>query len=181
MSNIYYQRPNNSDKKNGTEYTGYYHPNYQMPQYNPSNKIVPHPQGYKKDLIANIILVLLSITLVILFMALFSELRFLNNSYERKASSFWWDYDSGRYVDSIRCRYENQFRGVEETPELTQCYAVSEYFEAASLYKAAVFTGNTEKEKKYLEIMIKAYSEMGDVSYLAEDIDTKLGITDLLK
>ena len=48
MSNIYYQRPNNSDKKNGTEYTGYYHPNYQMPQYNPSNKIVPHPQGYKK-------------------------------------------------------------------------------------------------------------------------------------
>ena len=79
MSNIYYQRPNNSDKKNGTEYTGYYHPNYQMPQYNPSNKIVPHPQGYKKDLIANIILILLSITVVFLLIAFFSEIRFMDN------------------------------------------------------------------------------------------------------
>ena len=152
-----------------------------MPQYNPSNKIVPRPQGYKKDFIANIILVFFSVTLVILFMALFAELRFVNNSYEREASSFWWDYDSGRYVDSIRSRYENQFRGVEETQELAQCYAVSEYFEAASLYKAAVCTGNTEKEKKYLEIMVNAYSKMGDVSYLAEDIDTKLGIADIVK
>ena len=34
---------------------------------------------------------------------------------------------------------------------------------------------------KYLETMAKAYSEMGDVSYLAEDIDAKLGIVDILQ
>lgn len=186
MSNIYYQRPNNSDEKNTDrandrmEYTGYYHPNYRMPQYNPNNNIVPHTQGYKKDFIANIVLVFLSITLVVVVMALFSELSYINNSYERSASSFWWDYDSGIYVDSVRSRYENLVRGVEETPELTQCYAVAEYFEAASIYKAAAFTGNTDKAQKYLEVMAEAYSKMGDVSYLADDIDTKLGIEEII-
>ena len=81
----------------------------------------------------------------------------------------------------IKYMYENKINNVKENAELTQCYAVAEYFEAASLYKAYASNGNTDKAQKYLDVMAKAYSEMGDVSYLAEDIDARLGITDLLK
>ena len=173
MSNIFYQRPNNSGKTNTNSATSQRYSTYREP--------VVRNQSSGKDLIVNTILVLLSITLVIAFLTLCSELRYIDRHYEREANSFWWEYDSGRYADSIRSRYENIYNGVKETAELKQCYAVSEYFEAASLYKAAAFTGNTGKAQEYLEKMAKAYEEMGDVSYLADDIDTRLGIADVMK
>ncbi len=187
MSNIYYQRPNNSGKNlnntrqsNNQQNTGYYQPNYQAQQYANYSRPVVTRHSSTKDLIANIVLAILSVTLVIAFIALVSELGDIDRYYEKESNSFWWAYESGRYADSIRDRYENQYNGVKETAELTQCYAVSEYFEAASLYKAAVYTGKEDKAKVYLETMAKAYSQMGDVEYLAEDIDTKLGIAEIL-
>ena len=184
-NNIYYQRPNNSGKKNNNgllqQNESYYQPNYQPRQYETHRRTVIHPQSAGKDLIANIVLVLLSITLVIGLITMCSELRYLNNHREQAANTFWWNYDSGRYVDNIKYMYENKINNVKENAELTQCYAVAEYFEAASLYKAYASNGNTDKAQKYLDVMAKAYSEMGDVSYLAEDIDARLGITDLLK
>lgn len=190
MSNIYYQRPNNSGNntnKNNRQTTysqqdaGYYQPNYQAPKYSNYNAPVIRRGSTTKDLVANIILAILSVTLVIAFITLVSEMSDINRYYEKDANNFWWAYESGRYADSIRDKYENQYNGVKETAELTQCYAVSEYFEAASLYKAAVFTGKEDKAKEYLETMAKAYALMGDVEYLAEDIDTKLGIADIVK
>ncbi len=190
MSNIYYQRPNNSgknmnghnsEKVNNQQHTGYYQPNYQAPRYESYSRPVIVKQNSTKDLVANIILAILSVTLVIAFIALVGEMNDIDRHYEKDANSFWWAYESGRYADSIRDRYENQYNDVKETAELTQCYAVSEYFEAASLYKAAVHTGKEDKAKAYLEAMAKAYSEMGDVEYLAEEIDTKLGITEIAK
>ncbi len=190
MSNIYYQRPNNSGKNTNRTSSkqvdvqrqeSYYQPNYQAPNYRTYTKVNSIPKSTGKDLIANIILVILSILFVISFITLTAELTDIDRYYEKEASSFWWAYESGRYADSIRDRYENIYNGVKETAELSQCYAVSEYFEAASLYKTAVCTGKDEKAMKYLEKMAKAYSEMGDVSYLAEDIDAKLGIAELIK
>lgn len=189
MSNIYYQRPNNSGNNtnsnnrqtvNNQQNAGYYQPNYQPQQYvNYGRPAISH-QGSAKNLVANIILAVLSVTLVIAFIALVSEMSDINRYYEKDANNFWWAYESGRYADSIRDKYENKYNGVKETAELTQCYAVSDYFEAASLYKAAVFTGKEDKAKEYLEKMAKAYALMGDVEYLAEDIDTKLGIAEIL-
>lgn len=171
MSNTYYKRPNNSGKNI----------NYQTSRYPNNSRQIVVKYSSTKDLITNIILVLLSISLVIAILTLGAELSGIDNYYDKDANSFWWAYDSGNYVDSIRDRYENTYNGIRETAELKQCYAVSEYYEAATLYKAAVYTGKEDKAMKYLEIMAKAYSEMGDVSYLAEDIDTKLGIADIVK
>ena len=190
MSNIYYQRPNNSgknmnshnsEKVNNQQHTGYYQPNYQAPRYESYSRPVIVKQNSTKDLVANIILAILSVTLVIAFIALVGEMNDIDRHYEKDANSFWWAYESGRYADSIRDRYENQYNDVKETAELTQCYAVSEYFEAASLYKAAVVTGKTDKAQEYLAVMEEALEEMGDVSYLAEDINQKLGIADTAK
>ena len=191
MSNIYYQRPNNSNKRNENN-TGrptayeqqenqYYQPNYRAPKYESYSGPVVVKQSSVKELVTSIILVVLSISLVIAIITLGAELSDINRTYEKDSNSFWWEYDSGRYADSIKSRYENIYRGVKETTELTQCYAVSEYFEAASLYKAAVHVGKEDKAAEYLEAMAEAYTKMGDVSYLAEDIDTRLGITDIVK
>ena len=165
MSNIYYQRPNNSGNNsnnnnrqtvNTSQNAGYYQPNYQAPQYVNYSSPVVSRQGSTKNLVANIILAVLSVTLVIAFIALVGEMSDINRYYEKDANNFWWAYESGRYADSIRDKYENKYNGVKETAELTQCYAVSDYFEAASLYKAAVFTGKEDKAKEYLEKMAKA-------------------------
>lgn len=183
-NNIYYQRPNNSGKKSNNsasqQHDSYYQPGYQARQYETNRRVLIHSQSAGKDLAANIVLVLLSITLVIGVITLCSELRYINSHREQDANSFWWNYDSGRYVDNIKYMYENKINDVRENTELTQCYAVAEYFEAASLYKAYVIKGNADKAQKYLEVMAKAYSEMGDVSYLAEDIDAKLGIAEVI-
>ncbi len=185
MNKIFYERPNNSGKKNATNTSkvnnSYYQPNYQPERYMADRNPVISIQSTGKELIANIVLVLLSITLVIALLTLVAEVGSFNKYYDKEANSFWWDYDNGRYVDSISSKYRNEYNGIKETAELTQCYAVCEYFEAASLYKAAVHTGKEDKAMKYLETMAKAYSEMGDVSYLAEDIDAKLGIVDILQ
>lgn len=199
MNNTYYQRPNNSGKCNnssnrpqvyeshyeqkgmGTEEQErqYYQPNYQAQQYESYRRPVVRQQSTAKELITNIILVVLSISLVIALFTLGAELNDIDRYYEKDANSFWWAYESGRYADSIKDRYENKYNRVIETSELSQCYAVSEYFEAASLYKAAVVTGKTDKAQEYLTVMEESLEEMDDVDYLAEEINAKLGLGDL--
>ena len=199
MNNTYYQRPNNSGKCNnssnrhqvyeshyeqksmGTEEQErqYYQPNYQAQQYEAYRRPVVRQQSIAKELITNIILVVLSISLVIALFTLGAELNDIDRYYEKDANSFWWAYESGRYVDSIKDGYENKYNRVIETSELSQCYAVSEYFEAASLYKAAVVTGKTDKVQEYLTVMEESLDKMGDVDYLAEEINVKLGIGEL--
>lgn len=202
MNNIYYQRPNNSAERRNShvnrqrvpeevhespymsaeeQESRYYQPSYQGLQKRSLIENVVKQQSPVKDLIANIILVILSIALVIALVKLGEELSYMNRHYERNANSFWMAYDSGRYADSIKDRYENIYNDVVTTAELKQCYAVSEYFEAASLYKAAVVTGKTDKAQEYLAVMEEALEEMGDVEYLAEDINQKLGIADTAK
>ena len=71
---------------------------------------------------------------------------------------------------------DNEAKGVYKTSELKQCYAVADYFEAASLYKAAVYKGDTEAMKQYLLRMEEAYVLFDDISYVAEEIDAGLGL-----
>lgn len=173
MNNTYYQRPNNSE-------AGRYHqPSYQASQKEILRSSVVTPRRTGKDLITNIILVVLSISLVLAIFKLGDELSYMNRHHERSANLFWMEYDSGRYVDSIKNKYENIYNDVLTTAELSQCYAVSEYFEAASLYKAAVVTGKTDKVQEYLTVMEESLDKMGDVDYLAEEINVKLGIGEL--
>jgi len=189
MNNTYYQRPDKSGKRtnnrysepqgmNQQQYSEYYQPNYQAPRYDNGDRAAAKPYSATKEMIANIILIVLSALFVLATLQVGIEIADIDNYYENNPSSFWWEYESGRYSGSVKERYENEYNGVEMTEELAQCYAVSEYFEAASLYKTAVHTGKTDKAAEYKATMEDAYSRMGDVSYLAEDINEKLGIAD---
>jgi len=73
--------------------------------------------------------------------------------------------------------WENRTRTSDtENVALEQCYAVADYFEAASLYKVAVENGNVVEKTKYKSIMDEKKKYMNDILYVSETIHEKLGI-----
>lgn len=160
----------------------YYQPSYAAPQYDSArNAEGSRRKRNIKEWIANGVLIVLSLSLVISMAVLISEVRYMTNQYSRTARTFWYEINEGQYTDVIKGRHTNEVNGVVETPELRECYAVADYFEAASLYKVAVHTGNTEDMEKYLAVMEEAYKLFEDVPYIADDINAKLGLEVVLK
>lgn len=153
----------------------YYQPSYQAPVYE-TNRPVVVKNNLIKEWIANGALIFLSIVLVISVAVLISEVRMMNRTYTRDAQDFWYSIEYGNYSDMVTMKCDNEAKGVYETSELKQCYAVADYFEAASLYKAAAYKGDTEAMQKYESKMNEAYVLLDDISYVAEEIDAELGL-----
>ena len=153
----------------------YYQPSYKAPVYEKRNPV--YVKGAPiKEAIANLALILLSIVLVISIGVLISEVHMMNHTYTRKAQDFWYAIEYGNYSNLVTMKCDNEANGVYKTSELKQCYAVADYFEAASLYKAAAYKGDTEAMQKYADKMNTAYVLLDDISYVAEEIDAKLGL-----
>jgi len=153
----------------------YYQPSYEAPVYEARNPEVSK-NSLIKEWIANGALIVLSLALVLSIIMLITEMSYSFRSYNRDADDLWWYVNNGNYVELVTARNSNEAAGVFETNELSEIYAVADYFEAASLYKVAVFKNDTADMDKYLTEMGKAYIEMNDINYLAEDINEKLGI-----
>lgn len=74
------------------------------------------------------------------------------------------------YSSMVEYLYKNEVNDVKTTAGMEECYAVARYYEAASMYKAYKAVGrNTEAEKKK-QVMDEQITEMGELSYIAEDI-----------
>lgn len=186
MNNIYYQRPNNSQNTKKPQNPQdmeqqYYQPSYKTPVY--GGVFNPEVSGNAriKEWIANGALIVLSIVMVISILVLFEEVNYMQYRYEREAEDFWYSMEYGSYPELVKMRWNNEALGVRETADLTQCYAAADYFEAASLYKSALYLGNIEGAQKYLEDMKEAYVLLGDISYITEDINETLGIESPVK
>ena len=129
-----------------------------------------------KEWIANGVIIVLSISLVIIGLVLISEMRYIDYSYAHDASTFWYAIEDGRYASIVEYRWKNEYSKERPDGEMEQCYAVAEYFEAASLYKVAEAKNDAVASEKYLSIMQEKYKLFEDISYVAEDINQKLGI-----
>ena len=129
-----------------------------------------------KDWIANGIIIFLSIFLVILSSVFIDEIRHMNYSYTYSASDFWYAVEDGRYSSLVERRWSNEYSKEQPEDEMGQCYAVADYFEAASLYKVAVAKEDVVASEKYLDIMLEKYEAFEEVSYVAEDINKVLKI-----
>lgn len=159
----------------------YYQPSYEAPVYDAESKTETGKNTKIKEWIANIALVVLSILLGISLVGLIAEVRWVGYDYTRDESDFWYYIDKEFYGQVVDYRWENEALGIKKTAELEQCYAVADYFEAASLYKVALYHNDTEKMEQYVTTMKESYSKMDDVSYLAENINDKLGIENPLE
>ena len=194
MNKIYYEKPKHLQNRSTKEknvldqktpngpYMGqadieeqYYQPAYQAQGYSEQGQSEPQKRGIK-ELIANGVMIVLSIALVINICVAISVIGDMNYSWARKEDNFWYSINDGNYAPLLADAWTNRFSDVKETEGLEQCYAVAEYFEAASLYKAADYTGNAEKKEKYAKIMEEKLAYFDDIMYIAEDINMKLGI-----
>ena len=129
-----------------------------------------------KEWIANGAMIVLSISLVIIGLVLISEMRYMNYSYSYNDSDFWYSIEDGRYASIVEMRWKNEYSKEQPEGEMEQCYAIADYFEAASLYKVAMAKEDAVASEKYLDIMQEKYKIFEDVSFVAEDINQKLDI-----
>ena len=126
-----------------------------------------------KDLITNIILVILSITLIIFGGMLIDEIADYSRSYNVSVDTYIYRIKEGDYGRVVESTYQNRTNGVKETEDMAECYAVSDYFESAFLYRVYQ-TRDLEKAKQYEEKMADALSRMGELTYVADDIKERL-------
>lgn len=153
----------------------YYQPSYEAPIHGAHNPEVSK-NSLIKEWIANGALIALSLLLVLSIIMLITEMRYSFTSYNRDADELWWYVNNGNYVELVAARNSNEAAGVFETNELSEIYAIADYFEAASMYKVAFYKNDTADMEKYITQMDEAYMKMGDVNYLAEEINEKLSI-----
>ena len=165
QNNVFYERPDSSSFQNSNHNKG-------------NSQIIRDGdvRSRTNELIINVILSIFSVIFVLALLTTIIELADMNYSYTRDEDMFWYSIQDGQYGDIVLDAYHNQNEGVELTPGLEQCYAIARYFEAASLYKAAVHVGDTEDIAKYTTIMEECLTDMEDVLYIAEDIKAQLGI-----
>ena len=197
MNKIYYERPqnhpksannqnavntsrniNNQDSQSMEEKKiedTYFQPSYQANDYSEQGR-ENSQKSPVKEWIANGILIVLSILLVINLAVLALELGDMNYSYERTEKELWQDVSCENYIYLVQRTWMNRVIGINETEGIKQCYAVADYFEAASLYKVAEYTGNVANKEKYAKIMEEKLVYLDDIMYIAEDINEKLGI-----
>lgn len=177
MNKIYYEKPKhlqNREQYNNSRQSGVGQKMESSPHIE-QEKLVPQKRGIR-ELIANGILIALSMALVVNIIIALNVIGDMNYSYARDEENFWYSINDGNYAPLIADVWTNRFSDIKETDGLEQCYAVAEYFEAASLYKAADYTGNAEKKEKYAKIMEEKLAYFDDIMYIAEDINMKLGI-----
>jgi len=153
----------------------YFQPSYQEQDYTDSVRYVTQQQGLK-ELVANGIMIVLSVLLVINLCISVTVIADINYSWTNDEERFWYRINDGDYAQLVEYTWLNRFGGIRETDGLKQCYAVAEYFEAASLYKVAEYMGNIKDKDKYAKIMEEKLVYFDDIMYIAEDINEKLGI-----
>lgn len=127
-----------------------------------------------KEHIFNIIIGILCIVLVSTTWSAGSEFIRYMKGYAYDEEDFLSCIRIEDYSSMVEYLYKNEVNDVKTTAGMEECYAVARYYEAASMYKAYKAVGrNTEAEEKK-RIMEGQITEMGELSYVIEDILTYL-------
>lgn len=85
-------------------------------------------------------------------------------------NSLLWQLESGDYPSMVEMMYLNEACGVKATETMKECYAVAEYFEAASYQRAYERDGQEEKAACYEKKMEDCRARMGTLAFTADDI-----------
>lgn len=123
----------------------------------------------------NIVIVILCIVLFLGGIQMISALR---DAFARPSRAKYMEnlirYEN--YANLLNSYHEDVVYGGLVTEAKKECYGVAKYFEAASMYRAYLETGDTERAAREKEKMDAAYEEMGDWNIAADSIREKLGV-----
>jgi len=116
------------------------------------------------------ILGLLLIGLVILFITRVNRTFY---SYTAEPRELLYTLNRGDYAEAWREVQNNRAQGVteEKNKDYVLPYAVVDYLEAESYYNVFLESGDTEEAARYREAMDKAYEAMGELQFMAGEID----------
>lgn len=126
------------------------------------------------QLISNIVIGILAflLTLIILLTAfsVSDELK----TYTTDEDSLVFSLQYGQYDDLLRNYHRNEALNVKTTKTMEECYAIARYYEAALDYQLALRAEDPAQQKEAKERMTQSAGEMGDFSYIKEEIDELL-------
>ena len=126
-------------------------------------------------LVMNLMIIALCL---VLFWGTIHMFRELNYAFSRPAKTNWMENNvqSENYAYLLVNYHEDMVYGGLLSGTKKECYGVARYFEAASMYKAFLQIGDTERAAREKEKMDAAYEEMGDWNIAADSIREKLGL-----
>lgn len=96
--------------------------------------------------------------------------------YTYEETSLLYFVKEGDYSNLIEGVHERKYINPSDSQTYKEISAVVEYFEAASLYHAYQKMGDTTEEKKFQQKMVESSSLLGELSFVEEDINKKLGM-----
>ncbi len=127
------------------------------------------------NLILNLIIVVLCFAFVITAGVMIGEFyQALTPTYS--SDNFHYKIEAEQYYDMVGAYHGNTQAGFEGDKDMQECYGVTKYFEAASLYHAYQVAGNEEMVAFFAKKMEQAEKEMGGWSITKEPILKYLGI-----
>lgn len=126
-------------------------------------------------LIMNILIVALCL---VLFGGTIYMFRQLNDAFSRPVRTRWMENNlsSENYAYLLDNYHQDEVYGGLLSENKKECYGVAKYFEAASMYRAYLETGDTERAAREKEKMDAAYEEMGGWNIAADSIREKLDL-----
>ncbi|MGN1146663.1 MAG: hypothetical protein ACI4R5_09455 [Acetatifactor sp.] len=126
-------------------------------------------------LVLNIIIVVLVFLLIIRVIMLVGE---FSDSCERgyKEESFVYRMQDESYMSMVEMYHTNAGLQLKSSKEAEEYYGVAQYYEAASYYKIFFEAGDVLRMEKYLQKMNEASEKMGELGFVTEKIDARLGI-----
>lgn len=132
----------------------------------------------KRNIILNIIIIVLTIILFCMAAGLMVETR------PRDVSRYGLDtaeymireLERGKYSDLMQSKYTNEMMGIsaEDNDAYTVPFAASDYYEAAFNYNGYLLAGDKEGASEYKDKMEVSRKAMGKYRYIADDIDELL-------
>jgi hypothetical protein len=119
------------------------------------------------------IVIALSLILFILLITFINNYRELSSSYTLSVDNLYYCIDNGNYQNLYeRCAY-NRAAGVKETSELSELYAVADYYHNAFYYYGLQDTDNAHLSD-YQKAMEESAAQAGSLSYVLPKIDALL-------
>lgn len=129
-----------------------------------------------KERLLNIVIIVLAAAIVVTLVLVINETKPDRYQYTVSASSIITDLNYGQYSSAVESVCRNRGLGVteESDADYTECYAAVDYYVAKSYYEAYSLTGDDDTAAGYQQEMTEAYEKMGDLTFLAEDMDATL-------
>lgn len=126
-------------------------------------------------LILNVIIAVLVVLLFIMGALTVKEFSYaVDKGYEEEV--FVYRLNDESYETMLELYHTNDALSVKLSQEGEEYYNAAQYYEAATYYKMFLEAGDSLRAEKYLEKMNEAAKELGELGFVREKMDVRLGI-----